>query len=808
MNINYIGEHILAGALGRSFIWASILALIFSLVLYLLSHRKSERKALYERMAGNLFLLHFISLLSSFCTLYYLIFNHYFEYSYVWQYSAIDLPLKFLVSCLWAGQEGSFMIWGVLQGMLGLILIRKSGEWKSWVMPIFSVGQLFLISMVLGFDIGGIKIGGSPFTLLRELPQNTGLDLFKEPNYVGMIIDGNGLNPLLENIWMIIHPPSLFLGYAVSLVPFSYAVASLWRGQYHSWIKPALPWTLASILTLGIGILLGGRWAYESLTFGGFWAWDPVENASLVPWLFLIASLHLMLIANKRFHSYATAYLFSFLGWIFVVYATYLTRSGVLGETSVHAFGDSGKAVQMLLFIAIFLFVPLALLLFRKKHFPVKEGDEILSREFWMLIGSVVVVLSAFQVTLTTSIPVINKVFGTGIAPPVDNVNYYNTWQLPFGLLVVLLIGISQYLFYGRNELRTFLKKMIFTASITALLTVIIALGDGIGRINHILLLFFVLFATVVSIDFIVKYMRKTTNLGSSISHAGFALFMLGVLLAFSNSQIISRNTSGVNLGKEKDNAENLVLMKGASQAMGNYLVTYSSNESKGRETFYKVDFVLKEDGANGKVAFSVYPSVNHNMKMGNVYNPDTKHFLNKDIYTFISFSEQTEGEADSSGYKRSGVEEMNVHDTILYARSYIILDSIHAEMNGDDANNALLTAHFRILSMKEGILAATMKYQVKNGELVREDAFVKPLDLKFRFEGISPNSRAIMVGVYEKNQDFIVIKAVIFPYMNVLWLGAIIMFSGLVFSIIRRTWKKPVDGADPKVSDSQKHSV
>jgi cytochrome c-type biogenesis protein CcmF len=787
MDIQYIGEHLLAGSIGKGFIWASTITLLVSIYLYTQATRKGSLKSRYEKTAGVFFLLHFFTLVGATATLYVLIFNHYFEYSYVWQYTGLDLAPKYLVSSLWAGQEGSFLTWVLLQGTLGLILFRTSKEWKPWVMTVFLSGQGFLMSMLLGLKVGDISIGTSPFNLLREMPQNMGIDLFKEPNYLSMIIDGNGLNPLLENAWMVIHPPALFLGYAITLIPFSYALASLWRGQYHSWLRPAIPWALASILLLGNGIILGGRWAYESLTFGGFWAWDPVENASLVPWLLLVASLHLMLIASKRFHSYGTTYLFTFLSWFFVVYATYLTRSGVLGETSVHAFGDSGMALQMLIFNGLFLIIPILLLVLKRKYFSKKDGDEVFSKEFWMLIGSVIIVLSAFQVILTTSIPVINKVIGTSIAPPVDNVNFYNTWQLPFALLVSLLIAISQYLTYGRNELKPFLRKMLINAGIALLVAVLVAIGDGITRISHLLLLYFVILSTIVSIDYIIKYIRKTTNLGSAFTHVGFAIFLLGVLLAFSNSHVISRNTSGMDLGQAEDNKENLLLMKGISQPMGRYLVTYSSSEEKGRETFYKLDFVKKEDFSEGKIAFSVFPSVNHNSRMGNVYNPDTKHFIDKDIYTFISFTQSIKGPVDSAGYSRSGVEEMHMKDTIIISRSFVILDTIIADMKDEDPNNASLTANFRVLSMNEGSIETSMKYLIVNGELKREDAMLDALNLKLSFEGVSPDSQAIMVGIYEKKEDFIVIKAVIFPYMNVLWFGIILLFSGLSYAIIRR---------------------
>jgi len=446
MNIQYIGEHIIAGYLGRIFIWISILSLVFSAILFIKSISNESKKSFLTKIADKLFGLHFVALLGAIAVLYYLIGNHCFEYAYVYQYSSSDMPVKFIVSCFWAGQEGSYLVWAFWQGIIGLMLLSSAKNWKPWVMPVFAAGQFFLISMVLGLELGSFSIGGSPFNLLRNMPSNAGEELFKQANYLSFLTEGNGLNPLLENIWMIIHPPSLFLGYAVALVPFSYAVASLWRKEYHSWLKPGIPWTLAAILTLGIGIILGGRWAYESLTFGGFWAWDPVENASLVPWLLLVATLHSMIIARKRFNTYATTFFFTILSWFFVVYATYLTRSGVLGETSVHSFGENALSMQMVVFNLLFLVPPLVLLYFRKKQFPAKENDEILSRDFWMLIGAIVVLLSAFQVISTTSIPVFNKLFGTEIAPPIDNISFYNTWQMPFAILIALGLCIGQFL--------------------------------------------------------------------------------------------------------------------------------------------------------------------------------------------------------------------------------------------------------------------------------------------------------------------------------------------------------------------------
>jgi len=791
MNIQYVGEHLMAGYLGRIFIWLSILSLIFSALLYIYSIKKADKRALYTKLAGKLYWFHFLTLLGAIASLYYLIGNHCFEYSYVWQYSSVDMPVKYIISCFWAGQEGSYLVWAFWQGIIGLILLRTAKEWKTWVVPVFETGQIFLISMVLGLEFGSFSIGGSPFGLLRDMPSNAGEELFKQANYLSFLTDGNGLNPLLENIWMIIHPPSLFLGYAVALVPFSFAVASLWRKEYHSWLKPAIPWTLAGILALGNGIILGGRWAYESLTFGGFWAWDPVENASLVPWLLLVATLHSMIIARKRFNTYNTTYFFTILGWFFVMYATYLTRSGVLGETSVHSFGENALSAQMIFFTALFLLLPLILLFYRKKEFPKKDNDDVMTREFWMLIGAIVVLLSAFQIIATTSIPVFNKIFGTGIAPPIDNINFYNTWQMPFAIVIALGIAISQYLWYGPNDVKQFLRKLLIASGISLVLTVLIAVGDHVTGVSRTILLFSILLASVVSVDFVIHYLKKTSNVGGAFTHAGFTLFLLGVVLAFSNSQVISRNTSGFDLGNETDNQENLVLMKGIGKPMGKYMVTYSDATTRGRETFYKVEFVKMKDAGTGKTDFVLYPSLNRNIRMGNVYNPDTKHFIDKDIYTYLSFAQQSGENADAEGYSKSGEQPMDLNDTVVINRSFVVLQDVKTSMANDDVNNASITASFKVISMAGGELNTEIKYEIVNGELKRTDGLIEPLDMKLRFEGVATDSKAINVGIYERQQDYIVMKAIIFPYIAVLWFGIVIMFSGLTYSIMRRTMGK-----------------
>ena len=638
MDIQYIGEHLLPGMLGRASVWLSFCAAILASILYYLNSRRKPGTRLNLRpFARSLFILHALSLLLVAIILYYLIFRHYFEYAYVWQYSSTTLPIKYIISCFWAGQEGSLLIWAIFQAMIGVILIFVARRWEDSVLSVVSLSQVFISSMMLGLHFGAIKIGGSPFELVRQTVVSHTGTIFEHPEYLKMLGDGNGLNPLLENIWMTIHPPALFLGYALALVPFSYAIASLMKKDYLSWIKPALPWTLLSLTMLGAGILLGGAWAYVSLTFGGFWSWDPVENSSLIPWLTLIAGLHFLLIARKQHHALFVGYVFIGLSYVLVLYASFLTRSGVLANSSAHSFGDNGMTAQLLVFLLVFLVLMIVMIGINIKKFYQKKEEILLSREFWMFIGALVIVLAAFQILFTTSIPVFNSLFGTNIAPPADRVGFYGRWQLPYALLVAGFIAFSQFLNYNTNSTQGFLRKLTVPL-ILAVIGIVPFIFSGIIRQpNYIMMVFFVLFGLISSIDNLLFSTAKPRNLPALITHIGFLLFLLGTVMTFSNSKTISTNTSAFDLGDLKTNTENLMMVRGDTLYMSGFFVVYTNSVKKGNMTEYQIDF-LKRNNEKYVREFTLFPSVNRNPRMGNVYNPDTRHFLWKDYYTYISF--------------------------------------------------------------------------------------------------------------------------------------------------------------------------
>ncbi|RYE13464.1 MAG: hypothetical protein EOP51_29725 [Sphingobacteriales bacterium] len=281
------------------------------------------------------------------------------------------------------------------------------------------------------------------------------------------------------------------------IVPFGYAFAGIWQRRFKEWITPALPWTLFAVMILGTGIIMGSFWAYEALNFGGFWAWDPVENASIIPWLTLIGALHVMIAYKNTGHAYFTAIVLVFISFILVLYASFLTRSGILGETSVHSFTDLGMFGHLILYNVVFLLLGAWFIIIRWKELPISPKDEeTYSREFWMFIGALVVTLACVQLIFSTSVPVFNAVFGTNYAPPLDPVEFYNKRQTPGAILILLISGFSQYLKYKRTDPRRFYSSLISSVLISLILTGLVAYFANVyGNPMYILLTFAVVAA-------------------------------------------------------------------------------------------------------------------------------------------------------------------------------------------------------------------------------------------------------------------------------------------------------------------------
>ena len=800
MNIEYIGEHLAYGKAGNFFIILSFAAALLSSFGYLLPLvRKNDEQTSWLKLARTGFYLHLVSIVGICVILFYLIHGHFFEYYYVWQHSSSTLPLKYMWACFWEGQEGSFLLWTFWNAVLALIIVRRGRTWEMPVMTFMMLIQVFLASMVLGLEFGSLKIGSNPFILLRNHPDFANLPFISMPDYLSKIADGRGLNPLLQNYWMVIHPPTLFLGFASTAIPFAFAMGGLISGRVKEWVRPALPWTFFSIMVLGTGILMGGAWAYEALSFGGFWAWDPVENASLVPWLTLVGAGHVMLIYKKNGSSLLSSIILVTLTFLLILYSTFLTRSGILGDTSVHAFTDLGMTGQLLLYMAFFIVLSVVLLIvFRKQMKNPHEEDSVKSREFWMFMGMLVLVISAVQVTVTTSIPVINKVFGTKMAPPADAIDFYNSWQLPLAVILALLIAVGQYFKWKTSDVRSVLMKLLPSFLAAVILTVIIELIFKFDRYQYLLLLLSSIWAFTANADYLFRIVNgKVKHSGSSIAHMGIAFILLGALISNAEKHVISRNILNVDLGKDFPNNENILLYQHDTLAMGDYYVTYKGKEKEGVNVFYEIEY-LRADHEKGRFnkAFSLKPVVQLNERMGNVSEPDTRHFLGHDIYTHITYAEIEDKNkmADSGMYKPPVKHTLKAGDTLTTSNALVTYSGISKQVDKKalflNEEDLAVTAQLSLIDINRKVHHAEPVFILRGTSVFSRPDEVEELGLKFTFDRILPETNEVEISVYEKksnNREFVIMKAIVFPQINILWTGCILMIIGTWIAIRKR---------------------
>lgn len=662
--IEFIGENLLPGKIGNILI---VLSFAFSL-LAVFSYYKAERDTgnlpdslAWKKLGRVSFFIHGFSILGIMGTLLYVMAHQMYEYNYVFQHVSDTLPMRFILSAFWEGQEGSFLLWMFWHVILGFILMFSAGDWENRVMTSMAAIQAILGTMILGIVInwgsGFVKIGANPLLLTREV---NNFPILSNADYLS-VLNGSGLNPLLQNYWMTIHPPTLFLGFALCTVPFAFAIGALWKNDYKSFLHVALPWGLLAAAILGAGIIMGAAWAYEALNFGGYWAWDPVENMSLVPWLVLLAGIHTNLIGKSTGYSIKTTLWAYMLSFILVLYSTFLTRSGVLGDSSVHAFTQMGLEWQLVILIFLFLVPSVILYLNRRKSIPVPLVEEqTYSKEFWIFIGSLTLLFSAVIITFSTSIPVYNKILdGIGVVlnksmaswhrtVPLDPVNHYNKNQLWVGILIGLMAGFSIFLrFKERNwqslRARFFLHTLISAAAAGAL--AFFARKElGITAWQYHLLSFTSFFVIVANVNYIFSFLRSNLKLaGSALSHIGFGLLILGALASGLRKHHISTNPFAMSglVGDitEEDLEKYIFLIKNQQMFMSGYMVKYEKDTLERNFRTYTFNFNKIDENGHTLDSFKVHPVIVYDNSFSKVaaVNPSTKRYINRDIFTTIA---------------------------------------------------------------------------------------------------------------------------------------------------------------------------
>lgn len=753
--------------IGSILIELAFVASLLSVGLYFQTHLRNDGRFL--RWARLFFHATVVAVMLASAVLLYLILTHQFQYSYVWSYSSRDLSLPLLISTFYAGQEGSFMLWTLFTALIGVFLLQDSAKkgYEPQVMTAYGLIQLFLLLMLL------VK---NPFSYVWETWAGQVDASFVPPN-------GRGLNPLLQNYWMVIHPQVMFSGFAAMGVPYAYAVAALMKRDYTNWIKPATPWLVYGCVVLGTAIMMGGFWAYETLGWGGYWGWDPVENSSLVPWLIGVATIHTTLSQRKSGSFVKTNLVLSMMCFIFVLYSTFLTRSGVLGETSVHSFVDPGMWAYWLLvgMLALFTGLGLGLLILRRKEMPRGSMQhEYFSREFALFLGSAALVCAALFISVGTSSPLITNIF-QGKTTAVD-ISYYATTTVPLGIAIGVLCGLAQLLWWTKSD-KTQLRKNLILPTLLSVVATLVLVLIGVHDLLAILFVFgaaFALFANLLVGWRIIRGSPKFA--GGSITHIGLAVMFLGFVAS-----------------SKYDDKVTLSLPQGQTVEALGYKLTYVGYKPIDREKF---GFDVHVEGKN-EAPRTVSPVMYYSeYTKGLMRNPDILNLISKDFYVAPLSLEQagdgSKGTLQTVTLKRGETKMISDFSVTFVDFDFPVMEKA-AMLEGRDVRIGAKLQVVEGTSKPQTLVPAKL---IKGGEQTDEPATYKD-KAEFTIVGMHPDREAkenstVDLGYRDlksgaqndgtKKADILVVEASIKPYINLVWNGIVILIVGFIITIVRRS--------------------
>ncbi|MDZ7692759.1 MAG: cytochrome c biogenesis protein CcsA [Balneolaceae bacterium] len=824
------------GSVGNILIYAAFLASILAAVGYFFSSRWDNDR-LY-RISNWLFGIKGTLIVAASALLIYLILNHQFQYYYVYNYTSSDLQLRYLVSAFWGGQEGSFMVWILFSFLIGLGLMKWTRKpYRGPVLFFLTLTQVFLISMIAGISFGDFSIGASPFrTLAQEMPNAPFIQA--NPDFIPS--DGKGLNDLLKSPWMMIHPPILFLGFSMMTIPYCFAMAALWKEKYNEWVNPALPWTLGANVALLTAIFLGGYWAYVTLSFGGYWAWDPVENASFVPWLIGTAGIHTMIIQKKSSTSQKASIIFAILAYVAIVYETFLTRSGILADSSVHSFVDLGLYNQLLAFMFIVTVVGVGMLIYRYKDLPSQQNEsKFLSREFMTFAGAMVLFLLGFVIILGTSSPILGRLFEANPTPP--EISFYNEWTMPLAILAAFMTVVGQFLFWKKQDAESLAHDLTWPVIISCVLTLTTMILGDVRNLYYLLYILAGWFALIGNGFMMARLITKKPKLiGGALSHVGFGVLLLGILASSAyNGNLLDLSTQNYNQAieegkvtddqgipvRQKVNFLELKLNE-PKVVNGKYLVTYKgytmANQERPGQQQYKIQFEPVEgEGSQFTLNPEVYPmlaSSSANRIEWSV-DPDVYTGLMSDIYLYVagsSYVEQKNEEVEAKSSDNSSMqpasasastqqqdttetqtinlgrgESMNMGGYTLNFSDYRPADKESLPDSTIIAVRADLNISHRATGVRDTLNPLFAIYK-KDG---KSWTYAPPMqvgnrDIVVQFTSVDPSTGKIELKIRgieaEPQEEWVLIVAEEKPFISVVWLGTFLLMAGFSVSIFR----------------------
>ncbi len=768
--------------LGQALVLFAFISSLISGVAYYLNHKRGDIATLnvarYSYHAAVISVMGFCSFLI------YLILTHQFQYTYVWNYSSTDLPTPLLISTFYAGQEGSFSLWALYTAIIGVVLMgfTSKRDYESSVMFVWNWILAFLLLMLIvknpfekiweAFPKEIIQTGAIP-TMVKNyiwLDEAKGI-------WAQIPQEGRSLNPLLQNYWMVIHPQILFSGFTAMAVPFVFAIAGLLRRDYQNWVRIAKPWAVFAATALGTGIILGGYWAYETLGWGGYWGWDPVENSSLIPWLVCIGLIHTMMSQTRSGAFVRTNFVLSIFAYVLVLYSTFLTRSGVLGETSVHSFVDPGMYAYWLLLAVIFVFggVGFFLLFSRMREMPkIQIEHSIYSREFALFLGAYAVCLSALFIVIGTSSPIITNII-KGSSSAVD-ISFYVKTSLPIGIAIGFLAGFGQLLWWKNSNKQKLIKGLIIPFLLSLAFTLVMFF-IGVSDFQIVVFLFasaFALFVNVIVGFQIFKGDPKYA--GGSLAHIGLAFLFLGFV-----------SSEGY------DRMETIALERGKSvQVFDDYQLTYRETRNIDTERY---GFLVDVEHGNQK--FTVMPVMHYSNYTQNVLrHPDVKNMYTKDFYIAPMSLEESNQNQESSISLLKG-ETKNIQNIQITFVDYDFSNMDKAKMleGGGFSIGA-------IIEVKSGEKTERIMPLMKNesGQVNYIPVTSTFGNIEIRISKLQPNRedpaksrvelnyRKLDQSNQSQKSETLVVEASVKPLINLVWVGTITLLVGFIVTIVRRT--------------------
>jgi len=681
--------------------------------------------------------------------------QHDFTNSYVYSYSSRALPLHFLVSSFYAGQEGSFLFWSLCSALIGVVLAsyarRRNSE--QWVMAVFMGIQCFLLLLVYA---------KTPFRSIWVMaPQ---IQAGQVPP------DGRGLNPLLQNIWMVIHPPILFVGFAAMAVPFSFTIGGLWRKEYGMAASQGMGWLLFAVLVLGVGIMLGGYWAYGVLGWGGYWAWDPVENSSLIPWLIGVALVHTLIVQRRTGRFMRSSAALGIAGFLSVIYSTFLTRSGVLGDSSVHAFVDPGATVYWLLvaFLVGMVGLSLGFMAARRKEMrPGQTNNQFISREAALAVGALVLVLSAAVVIFGTSLPLTGS---TTVEP-----SFYNATNLPLVAVMVLAIGLSLYTQWGTDRWNEVARRAGKWLIVSTLLSAGLFAMDV--RDQDVLLLSFgAVFAILVNLEFAWKQKSGgITAIGGKIAHVGLGVFLVGVIAS----------------GRYNSTRQTSLVLGQPAQVLG-YTLTYTGYDPT-PDNKYAFHVEVEKDGST----FVLSPLMFDGGQQGTMRNPDMASFLTRDFYVSPMSLQNVGPAGDGETYTIEKGKSVSVG---AFTTTFVEFDMNSHDQNTMAGGGQGGMAVGSILEVSDGKTKERLTPSVayapggetthKTSESRLLGATVRLVSMKVGGMGTDPSTVTISVrhpDELQRTSEALVVEVSVKPFIVLVWTGSLVMFAGFLLAMFKR---------------------